>query len=76
MTNKLRAKNNTLVESDMSSNLAIIETRETLVKPFSSENIDNDADLLSKLESIEKEMLNGEGIPFKDVNELAKRYGL
>ena len=34
MTNKLRAKNNTLVESDMSSNLAIIETRETLVKPF------------------------------------------
>lgn len=38
--------------------------------------IDNDAELLGKLESIEKEMLNGEGIPFKDVNDLAKRYGL
>ena len=33
-------------------------------------------ELLFKLESIEREMLNGAGISFKDVGELEKRYGI
>lgn len=37
---------------------------------------DESEELLTKLESIEQEMLAGAGIRFKDVDDLDRRYGI